>query len=352
MKKIPILIVSGYLGSGKTTFINNLLSEPSGLKIGVIVNDFGAINIDSMLVEQVADEIVSLSNGCLCCTLSNELDDSINKLAYQGSNLDLIIIEASGIADPSQMIQLVLKSQNQYSYLMDSIYIIDGANFIDFMHENHFIAELGIMTSKLILLNKIDLVSPTDLAEIETIINEINKDALLIKTKDAKINLELLLDHKHNEYVQTKLGQNHESVCKHCGHNHEHNEECEHHHDHEHEHKHENIHGLTSHSFESNEIFDPLLITDFLNHLPKEIYRLKGFINFGKKAKNKKVLIQIVGRHHSLSGENWNGNKKTQLVTIGTDFDTAKFDQDLLNCIDQNPDNVRPENTIADSILK
>ena len=319
MSKIPVVIISGHLGSGKTSLINNFLANAGGIKVGVIVNDFGRINIDAMLVEQSTDELIALSNGCICCSLSNELDDSFNQLANAQSQLDLILIEASGVSNPTQMIELVFNSQNQYIKLLDLIYVVDGANFEAMWREKPELVRTHIQTAKLILLNKTDLISPEQVVLIETQLRETNPQATIIKTTHAEFAPEILLDLP--EITQLKLGQ----ISR----------------------KHFNDYIAVT--FRETRPLDPILTTYFLNHLPAGIYRLKGWMYFGKKSvDNRKIIIQKVGQTHSLSGSDWSNSNQpdTELVFIGVDFDGEKLLNDLRDCIDKHPDDVRDNNLI------
>lgn len=325
--KIPIIIIAGHLGSGKTSLINNLLTYPSGLKIGVIVNDFGELNVDAMLIDRRADEIVSLSNGCLCCSLSNELDDSINKIVDEDSDLDLILVEASGIADPSQMISLVSASQNECVYLRDSIYVIDGANFSEFYKHNSFIASNGISVAKIIILNKIDLMNPEEIVQIENIIRELNSKVFIIKTDHAIFDPRLVIDAEKNKFEQLKLGQ------------------TESNHSHKASDKHEHYHQVT---FRESKPLDPIQTTNFLNNFPSSVYRVKGWINFGQKADGQKLLLQIVNRSHELKLVKWykNENQETVLVFIGLEINEKELLNELSSLIDKNPDEINENNII------
>lgn len=332
--KIPIIIVAGHLGSGKTSLINNLLAYPSGLKIGVIVNDFGELNIDAMLIDKRADELVSLSNGCLCCSLSNELDDSINKIVDQDTDLDLILVEASGIADPSQMISLVSSSQNERVYLRDSIYIIDGANFTDFFKHNSFIASNGINAAKIIILNKLDLMNPEEIVHAENIIRDLNRKAFVIKTDHAVFDPRLIIDAKQNNFEQLKLGQT--DLIRSS--------------DTSDEHKHEHYHQVT---FQENKPLDPIKTTTFLNNLPSSVYRVKGWINFGQKADGQKLMLQVVNRSHELKLTKWDKNEipETALVFIGIEIDENQLLTKLRSLIDTKPDDVNENNIIRTELI-
>src|ERR1700760_1979792 len=103
-KKIPITAITGFLGSGKTTLLNHILEHNHGLKIGVVVNDYGDINIDSQLVADQTDTMLELTNGCMCCSMDSlELDEAIGQFAYPSSPIDYIVIEASGLAEPADL---------------------------------------------------------------------------------------------------------------------------------------------------------------------------------------------------------------------------------------------------------
>ncbi|MDO4870691.1 MAG: GTP-binding protein [Candidatus Saccharibacteria bacterium] len=320
--QIPVAIISGHLGSGKTSLINKLLTNAVGLKIGVIVNDFGKLNIDAMLVEQSTSELIALSNGCICCSLANELDDSLNELARSDSQLDLILIEASGVSNPLQMVELIYNSQNQFIRLLDLIYVVDGANFQQLVQVRPELIHSHLTAAKLIILNKIDLLSPEEIATIETQIREVNPYSTIIKTSYAEFNPQLLLDLP--DASQPKLGQN----------------------------PREHFADYISVTFRERQALDPITTTKFLNNLPSGVYRLKGWMYFGKKSlDNQKILIQKVGQTHSLSGADWQKHEDilTELVFIGTDFDGNELLRKLQTCIDQHPNDIRDDNVIDSS---
>ncbi len=127
---IPILLLTGFLGAGKTSLLNHLLRNDQNLKIGVIINDFGEINIDSMLVSAQTDTTLELSNGCICCSLEGEsLDDAIGQLAHLGSRLDYIIVEASGLAEPRELATMLRLLKNNYAHFDALVSVVDGINF-------------------------------------------------------------------------------------------------------------------------------------------------------------------------------------------------------------------------------
>ena len=171
-KKIPVIMISGFLGSGKTTLLNHLLKSSPNLKIGAIVNDFGKINIDSQLISgNLKEQKIELSNGCFCCMIGdNGLSEPLEKLANKNSKLDAIIIEASGIAEPHDLLKTLHYTGNQYSYFGGNIYIIDAQNFEKSNQDfpTHF--KKCLKSSDIIVLNKTDLVSKNQIQRIRKFI--------------------------------------------------------------------------------------------------------------------------------------------------------------------------------------
>ena len=192
-KYIPIMAIVGFLGSGKTTLLNHILKENQGLKIGVIVNDFGDINIDAMLVARQTDQELELSNGCICCTLEgSSLDDAIGQLAHNGSTVDYIVIEASGLAEPRELLRLLVNAKNNYARFDSMIAVVDASNVLD-TKEKHpgFMDQLSL--ADIIVLNKIDLVDKKKLKEIDGYLSFINEKAHVLKTEKGIIDTRLLL---------------------------------------------------------------------------------------------------------------------------------------------------------------
>ncbi|SER63508.1 CobW/HypB/UreG, nucleotide-binding domain [Actinokineospora terrae] len=129
---IPVLVVAGFLGAGKTTLLNHLLHTASDLRVGVIVNDFGKVNIDALTVAAQVDSMVSLGNGCLCCAVDpEELDAMLERLAHPDGPVDVIVIEASGLAEPPAMVKMVLASANPHIRYGGLVEVVDAAEFTE-----------------------------------------------------------------------------------------------------------------------------------------------------------------------------------------------------------------------------
>ena len=184
---IPIMLLTGFLGAGKTSLLNHLLRNSQGLKIGVIVNDFGSVNIDSMLVSAQTDTALELSNGCICCSLEGEsLDDAIGQLAHRGSRLDYIVIEASGLAEPRELATMLRLQRNDYAHFDSLVTIVDADNF----EKNNQAAKnvLGdLAVADLVIVNKVDLVGAKKLADIRKAVRLAAPQSRLLESSHGRV---------------------------------------------------------------------------------------------------------------------------------------------------------------------
>lgn len=325
-RKIPVIMISGFLGSGKTTLLNHILKSSPNLKIGAIVNDFGIINIDSKLISNgINEQKIELSNGCICCMIGdNGLSEPLSKLANKDSLLDAIIIEASGIAEPYDLLKTLQYSGNQYSYFGGNIYLIDAQNFENSKKDfpTHF--KKCLKASDIIVLNKTDLISKNKIQEIRKFIRELNPNSPIIESQNSKINPDLIFSWQKSEQK-----------------NKEKNEE------HEHDHK-DHIHNqFQSLAFETLKPLNPQKFLSFLDNLPKNLFRMKGICYFGMKGYEQKYIVQLVGKTIDIYSEEWKDETpKTELVLIGSKIDKAEILAKLRDLEDKNPDEITPQNMV------
>ncbi len=321
-KKIPVLVIVGFLGSGKTSLLNHVLSENKGLKIGVIVNDFGAINIDSMLVARQTDSKLELSNGCICCSADEGgLDDAITQLAHSGSLLDYIVIEASGLAEPHDLVYLLSQSKNKYIELDSVIAVIDSETVIE-QSEKHpgFFKQLDIADT--VVLNKTDLVTKKQLAKVKGYLHFLNERIRLIETSHGAVDTRLLL----NSDVALKRDPSNGdqlNLGNHSQHSHIHDD-------------------FDTFEFSTKNPIDPKKFELYMKEgIPKSIYRAKGFVYFGIKGIEQKFIFQLVGARHTLKLDDWRGQSPTtDLVFIGKDIDKISLKSDLNALIDEAPEDI------------
>lgn len=166
MLPIPVTVISGFLGSGKTTLVNRILAEQQDLAIAVIVNDIGAVNVDAELLNEIGDKVVSLKNGCVCCTLRSDLIAQVAELVAD-HNLDHIIIEASGVSEPGNLVRALKYPELQDKVLDPTVVtLIDAALFPALTGNSRYLALEQLAAADLVLLNKIDLVSAQQLDDV------------------------------------------------------------------------------------------------------------------------------------------------------------------------------------------
>ncbi|MFT4044806.1 MAG: GTP-binding protein, partial [Gordonia sp. (in: high G+C Gram-positive bacteria)] len=194
---VPVVVLAGFLGAGKTTVLNHLL-RTGGVggraRLGVLVNDFGAVNIDAMLVAGQADGAVSLTNGCMCCAVdSGGLTAAIGALLRPSSGIDAIVIEASGIAEPKALIRMIVGAADARMHYGGLVYVVDAAHF-GAVRRTHPELDDHLAIADLVVLNKCDLISEHDRHVLKQVVEEINSTAPSIEVVDGAVDAQLLFD--------------------------------------------------------------------------------------------------------------------------------------------------------------
>src|SRR5580700_1531204 len=193
-KIIPVSVLTGFLGAGKTTLVNHILRDQSEYKFGLIINEIGEIGIDGQLVQAETEDVVEMSNGCICCTIRKDLVKGIQKLLKR-EDLDYLLIETTGIADPGPVAQTFLNiPQLQQFVRMDSIITVVDSEQIEKQMRETQTAREQIVMADFLLLNKTDLVSEEQLQKIEAQARELNPHARIFRTNHSQANLKELLD--------------------------------------------------------------------------------------------------------------------------------------------------------------
>jgi G3E family GTPase len=352
---LPVTIITGFLGSGKTTLLNHILTNQQGLKTAVLVNEFGEIGIDNELIIQADDtqNMVELSNGCICCTINNDLVDAVYKVLERQEQIDYLVVETTGLADPLPVALTFLGTELRDLTRLDSIVtVVDSENYsLDLF--NSEAAHSQIAYGDIILLNKADLVDEADLDVLEARIRDIKDGARILRTVKGQAPLGALLsvglfesdkyfapteshDEHHDHAHDTHHDHGHDEHEHHdhseCDHDHGH---CTHDHDHDHDHHHHSNHlevdGFTSISFDSDRPFSIRKFQHFLdNQLPTNVFRAKGILWFEESPK--RHIFHLSGKRFSLDDDEWKGQPKNQLVLIGQNLDKETLRSQVEAC--------------------
>lgn len=315
ISRIPVTIIAGFLGSGKTTLVNHIIASNRGIKIGVIVNDFGEIDIDSNLIVSSSDQILEIKNGCICCSNNGDLRATVSKLLKDNAELEYIIIESTGIGDPLPIVKTFMRPEFISQARVDSIItVVDAENI------KQTLPDIGVIQNQIkfadfILLNKCDRFEAQSINEVEAFVREFNNDCRLLKTVKCSVPLDVILGARaHNQNLIAERDSHHSPDCSH---------EC---------HDHDDVnHGFTSVSFSSNDLFDPDKFQEFLQRIPSNIFRAKGFLRTAQSGQS--YIFHLIARRFTLDVDLEIRSPCNQLVFIGLDVDSDSLIHDLRLCL-------------------
>lgn len=350
---MPVTIITGFLGSGKTTLLNHILSNQEGLKTAVLVNEFGEIGIDNELIVSTDsnDSMVELSNGCICCTINDDLIKAVYKVLERSDKIDYLVVETTGLADPLPVALTFLGTELRDLTRVDSIVtVVDAANYsLDLF--NSQAAYNQIAYGDILLLNKVDLIDESDADLVEVKIRDIKKDARILRTTKSEVPLPLILsvgsfesdkyfdpdakvdshdhDHDHHHHHHDHHHHDHDHH-EHDHHEHDHN--CGHDHHHHHDPNHLENDGFISLSFQSDRPFSIRKFQYFLdNQLPTNVFRAKGIMWFDESPK--RHVFHLSGKRFSIDDDEWKGEPKNQLVLIGQNLNLDELRVQLEHCL-------------------
>jgi len=373
-QKIPVTIVSGFLGAGKTTLINKVLKEKHGEHIAVVINEFGEIGVDHQFVLDVEEEIYQMDNGCLCCTLRTDIADMLKSILLvkeqNGIRVDRVLFETTGLADPAPIAQTFINVPflNEHFILDAVLTVVDSKNFLyQTAHQPEPAKQVGFADK--IFMSKHSLVDETIYAKVINEVRSINAFAE-IQDLDARpvhmsdmFGLELfyasekkileMQEHAEEEYCE-ECGHthahgdhdhdhhHHDHDHDHHDHDHEHEHEHDHHdHDHEHHHHHSHSHhsGINSFVIETDKPLVLANINEWLNELVyiygPELYRYKGILNV--EGLDYQIIFQGVQMSFDISrGRDWNDTKRSStLVFIGKNLPENQLRESFIACTEK-----------------
>jgi G3E family GTPase len=338
-EKIPVTVLTGYLGAGKTTLLNRILSEDHGHKFAVIVNEFGEIGIDNDLIVGADEEVFEMNNGCICCTVRGDLIRIIEGLMRRKGKFDAIIVETTGLADPAPVAQTFFVDQDvQDQARLDAVVTVADAKWLADRLRDAPEAKNQIAFADVIILNKMDLVTPEELREVEARIRAINPYAKLHKTSRCAVPLDAVLG--RNAFDLDRILEIEPAFLEVDDHDH-------HGHDHGHDHAHHD-HGLKHYHDEEMQSFsflidgevDPARFMPWINLIVQRegpsILRSKGILAF--KGEDKRFVFQ--GVHMILDGDlqrEWRSDEKrvSKIVFIGRNLKEDDLRSGFMACAAQ-----------------
>ncbi|MES2751049.1 MAG: GTP-binding protein [Pseudomonadota bacterium] len=326
--KIPVTVLTGYLGAGKTTLLNRILSENHGKRYAVIVNEFGEIGIDNDLIIGADEEVFEMNNGCVCCTVRGDLVRIIDGLMKRKGKFDAIILETTGLADPAPVAQTFFVDEDvREKTSLDAVVTVADAKWLSDRLKDAPEAKNQIAFADVIVLNKTDLVSKAELAEVEARIRGINPYATLHRTERCQVKLSDVLGRGAFD-LERILEIEPEFLDDGHDHGHDHHGHDDHGHDHGHSHgglKHYHDEDMQSLSLRTNKPVDPTKFMPWLQELVardgEKILRSKGILSF--KGDDDRYVFQ--GVHMMLEGDHqrkWKNDeaRESRLVFIGREL--------------------------------
>jgi len=355
LTKTPVTVLTGYLGAGKTTLLNRILTEAHGKSYAVIVNEFGEIGIDNDLIVGADEEVFEMNNGCVCCTVRGDLIRVLSGLMKRKGGFDGIIVETTGLADPAPVAQTFFVDDDVRARTeLDSVVTVVDAKHLPLRLKDSREAAEQIAFADQIILNKTDLVTEAELAEVEKAIRTLNPLAPIRRAERSNVPLDVILGrHAFDLARVTELqpdflnpahgeaGHVHDEDCEHDHHDHDH-----HHHGHDHNHDHGpgHIHdhvaesGIGSISLTAQRPIDANRVTAWLNNVLQtqgvDILRAKGILDI--KGEERRLVFQAV--HMILEGDfqgPWksDADRYSRLVFIGRNLDEAKLKAGFEACV-------------------
>ena len=327
---VPITILTGFLGAGKTTLLNRILTGNHGLRVGVLVNDFGSINIDAELVVGVDGNMISLANGCVCCQIRDDLVESVVDLIARPERIEYILLEASGVADPAGIFATFNDASLRDRIRLDSVICVVDAEQV-FAHPEYpplmdlKLRQVGF--ADMLILNKVGLAGSEQVGKVRAWLDEHFNRLRMVETDYCDVPYEILLG--VGQFDPARANLNSRAVEPTCNEPNCHDDRHEHH-------RHDHSKAFSTWSYETNEPLALAALRENLRKLPGTIYRAKGVV-YATDAPQQRFVLQVVGRRVDISVQEQWGERapRTQIVAIGAagGIDANLLEKTFASCI-------------------
>ena len=292
---VPVTIIAGFLGAGKTTLLNYILSENHGVRAAVLVNDFGAINIDAKLVVGVEGETVTLANGCVCCTIRDDLVGACLGLLQRDEPPEHLLIELSGVSDPFPVLNTFLETDLGTIYSLSTVLsIVDAEQLPGLQHEMGDLVRAQIQAADIVVLNKVDLVSSGALMDVRKRVHGMTPGSRIIEARHGRVSLEIIFEHAD----PVSRSPRHIDSDNHDEHRHG--------------------HPFSTWAWTCDLPLSLPRLKSVLEALPDTVYRCKGIICL-EELPTFRYLLQMVGkRYHLTETDGWGDEPpRSEIVLIG-----------------------------------